>query len=114
MRQEVIELGKLGPLPSSVVALRDNLSDLIIQYERLIISIRKPLTDEEARVLTRMFGPDDGYGLAWILLGLIESAPGWPLWDTLQDSDNEWIELLRQRLRNAGRINPSGSPSAEL
>ena len=41
MREEVIELGKLGPLPSSVVALRDNLSDLIIQYERLIISRRR-------------------------------------------------------------------------
>jgi hypothetical protein len=114
MRQEVIELGKLGPLPSSVAVLRDNLGGLIFQYEKLIISIKKPVTDEEAIVLTGIFGPDDGYGLAWILLGLIESAPGWPLWDTLQDSDNEWIELLRQRLKNAGRIKPSGSSSAEL
>jgi hypothetical protein len=114
MRKEVIELGKLGPLPSSVDALRDNLGSLIFQYEKLIISIKKPVTDEEARLLTGIFGPDDGYGLAWILLRLIESAPGWPLWDTLHGSDNEWIELLRQRLKNAGRIKPSGISSAEL
>jgi hypothetical protein len=100
MRQEIIELGKLGALPSSVAVLRSNLDDLIVRYETLITSIGKPVTDEEARVLTRIFGPDDGFGLAWTLVGLIESAPGWPLWDVLRDSDNEWIRLLRRRLGN--------------
>jgi hypothetical protein len=75
MRQEVIELGKLGPLPSSVVALRDNLGGLIFQYEKLIISIKKPVTDEEARVLTGIFGPDDGYGLALDFVGLDRIGP---------------------------------------
>ncbi|MDB6032726.1 MAG: hypothetical protein JWM16_3064, partial [Verrucomicrobiales bacterium] len=33
--------------------------------------------------LVKVFGPDDYYGLAWSLLHLIESAPGWPLADCL-------------------------------
>jgi hypothetical protein len=44
-----------------------------------------------------LFGPDDCYGVAWTLLHLIESAPGWPLHDCLQDIRNEWTERLRLR-----------------
>ena len=76
MRQQVIELEKLGPLPSSDVAFRDNLQDLLHKYCDLIESIERPVTDEEAKVLVGIFGPDD----------LIESAPGWPLEDCLQDT----------------------------
>ena len=78
MRQAVLELGKLGPLPPSDQAVRENLQDLVEKYEKLIMSIEKPITDEEARVLVKVFGPDDCFGLVWPLVHLIESAPGWP------------------------------------
>jgi hypothetical protein len=51
MRQEIIELGKLGPLPPSDRAVRENLQELFDEYGMLIMSVRKPVTDEEARVL---------------------------------------------------------------
>lgn len=101
MRQEVIELGRLGPLPPSDVVVRENFDSLIDKYGQLLMSIEKPVTDEEARVLVKLFGPDDGFGLVWPLVSLVESAPGWPLADCLENIDNEWIRLLRQRVRNA-------------
>jgi hypothetical protein len=102
MRQEVIELRKLGPLPPSDRAVRENLQELFDKYHRLIMSVRKPVTDEEARVLITIFGSDDGFGLVWPLVHLIESASGWPLADCLRDTNNEWIQMLRQRLKNSG------------
>ncbi|HWO39032.1 MAG TPA: hypothetical protein VNO32_60430 [Candidatus Acidoferrum sp.] len=103
MRQEVIELGRLGPLPPSEKAGKENLQELISRYEKLIMSIEKPVTDEEARVLVTVFGSDDAFGLVWPLVALVESAPGWPLVDCLENTDNEWIQKLKQRLRNAAR-----------
>jgi hypothetical protein len=106
MRLEVIELGKLGPLPSSNVVLRGNLQGLVGKYADLISSIQNPVTDEEARVLVTIFGPDDCFGMEWSLVGLVESAPGWPLEECLQDTSNEWIQLLRTRVEKATRRPP--------
>ena len=99
MRTEVVELSKLGPLPASDkprVAL-------VKKFQDLITSIESPVSDEEARVLVTLFGPDECFGLAWALLHLIESAPGWPIADSLESSSGEWIDQLKQRLRNAGK-----------
>ena len=101
MRQEIVELGKMGPLPPSEKAVQENLQDLVDKYERLIMSIKKPITNEEARVLVKVFGTDDGFGLVWPLVSLVESAPGWPLADCLEDTDNEWIRMLKQRVKNS-------------
>jgi hypothetical protein len=101
MRQEVIELGRLGPLPPSDKVVKENQQELISKYEKLIMSIKQPVSDEEARVLVTVFGSDDAFGLVWPLLSLIESAPGWPLGDCLENTDNEWIRMLKQRLKNA-------------
>lgn len=103
IRQEVIELGRMGPLPESEKAVKENLQELISRYEKLIMSIKKPVTDEEARVLVTVFGSDDAFGLVWPLVSLVESAPGWPLAECLENNDNEWIRMLKQRLRNAAR-----------
>jgi hypothetical protein len=59
MRQQVIELGKMGPMPAEDVAVRDNLEDLLRRYGDLIDSIERPVTDDEARALVRIFGPDE-------------------------------------------------------
>jgi hypothetical protein len=101
MRQAVIELNKLGPLPHSDKVVRENLRQLVDKYAQLFASIRKPVTDEEARVLLTIFGPDDCFGLVWPLVSLVESAPGWPLVDSLSSTENEWIAMLRQRVENA-------------
>lgn len=93
MQQAISELEKLGPLPSS--KSRD--LTILKKYQELIASIRPPVTDEDARALVRLFGPDECFGLAWSMLHLVESAPGWPLVDCLEGSDNEWIVRLRQR-----------------
>jgi|SRR5215467_13636771 len=100
MRVEVIELGRLGALPPSDGAVAENLQELLDKYQNLIMSINKPVTDEEARVLVTVFGPDDCFGLVWRLVALVESAPGWPLADCLENASNEWIQMLRQRVKN--------------
>lgn len=102
MREKIKELAKMGPLPSSDIALRQDQEERIERYDTLIRSIRKPITDEEARVLVSLFGPDDCFEMAETLVHLIETAPGWPLWDCLENTNNEWIQVLRRRLENAG------------
>ena len=104
MRSEVIELGRLGPLPSYNSVLADpNGEALVNRYGNLIASIEPPVTDAEARVLVGIFGPDECFEVEWRLVHLIETAPNWPLSDCLMDSGNEWIALLKQRVENAKR-----------
>ena len=104
MRREIIELNELGPLPSWESVLADpNGAALVKKYQDLIESIRPPVTDEEAKVLVRIFGPDECFELEWPLVHLIETAPNWPLFDCLGDSDNEWIAMLKQRIENVDR-----------
>jgi hypothetical protein len=102
MRDQIKELARMGPLPSSEIGMLPDQRKRIERYGLLIASIRRPVTDEEARVLVGLFGPDDCFEMAETLVHLIESAPGWPLWDCLENTDNEWIQTLRQRLENAG------------
>lgn len=105
MRSEVIELRKMGPLPSckSVLASPDE-EALVNKYGKLIASIVPPVTDAEARVLVGLFGPDECFEIEWPLIHLIETAPNWPLSDCLVNSDNEWVALLKQRVKNANRL----------
>ncbi|MGO1080499.1 hypothetical protein [Inquilinus sp. CA228] len=97
MRNQVADLARLGPMPASRAVGEDE----VAEYQRLLEGIRPPVSDEEATVLCRLFGDDDFFGLAWALLHLIESAPGWPIPGCLLHSDNEWIQTLRQRLLNS-------------
>ena len=93
MRKEVQELSNLGPLPDCETVEEEQLN----RYESLLSRVAPPVSDAEARCLVHLFGPDECYGLAWTLLHLIETAPGWPLHDCLQDTDNPWSERLRLR-----------------
>ena len=74
VRDEVRELLKLGPPPSEEALIR-NPSPFLEKYEQLLSSIEKPVTDEEAKLLTGLFGVDGCFGLGWTLLHLIETAP---------------------------------------
>ena len=100
MRKEVQELVNMGPLPDCETVADAQLKT----YESLLSRVIPPVSNEEARGLVRLFGPDDCYGLAWTLLHLIESAPGWPLHDCLKETGNEWTERLRLRAERGSRV----------
>ena len=93
MQTPVEELVMLGPLPSS------EKSDIakLQKFETALAKIRQPISDDKARALVRLFGPDDCFGLAWCLLHVIETAPNWPLQDCLRLSGNEWVDRLKER-----------------
>jgi hypothetical protein len=93
IRHEISELVKLGEFPAS----RDVVLSVMEKQEQLLGSIVPPVTDDEARELIKLFGPDDYFGGAWTVLHLIESAPHWPLADCLSEESNEWILRLKER-----------------
>jgi hypothetical protein len=100
-RTEIQELLKFGSFPSEQQV---NL-DLIRQQEALVKKIKSPVTDEEAKALLTIFGPDDYFGLAWTLLHLIETAPNWPINECLVETSNEWVKRLKQRAQRGKAAN---------
>ena len=104
LREEVEQLKRLGPMPAdeSDEATQERIDD----YNHLVESVPKPVSDDEARVLVKLFPHGRGtfFGIAWGLLHLVESAPGWPLADALTDLDNWWIRYLRDRSVRGGRL----------
>jgi len=49
---------------------------IVERWQNLLAAVKTPVSDDEARALVRVFGPDDCFGLAWTLLHLIETAHG--------------------------------------
>ncbi len=106
MRDEVKQLLKLGPLPSTdevMAAASEQFDDKLKSFEKLTKAIAKPVTNEEACALVTLFGPDECFGGAWALVHLIESAPGWPIKECLKDDQNEWVRNLKERAIRGGR-----------
>lgn len=97
MRTAVRELVALGPFPDEDSATEDDLK----RRGELMEIISIPTTDGEACALVGLFGPDSCYEMAWTLLHLIESAPGWPLEGCLARYEGEWIDYLRRRASNS-------------
>lgn len=93
LRDEVRKLSAMGTLPAEMATSEE----VVGEYEDLILAISRPVSDEEARALATLFGPDGCFGLAQALVRLIESAPGWPLSDVLASPSNEWLSELRAR-----------------
>lgn len=100
MRAEVLCLQELGQLPLERTATVEQ----VRAVEALVKGLSKPATDEEARALVRVFRDDSCFGLAWVVLHFIESAPGWPLMDCLTEDSNEWIKELRERSIRGARM----------
>lgn len=97
IRTEIRELIALGPFPAS-----ENVnSETIRRQHELVQGIKPPVTNEEAKELLRVFGPDDYFGAAWTIVHLIESAPGWPIEECLAQVSNEWISRLKARAKPA-------------
>jgi len=96
VRPEVDALAALGPLPSEAVMTEE----IAASYQARMHAIKPPLSGAEARLLMASFGPDDGYGLAWTLLHLIETAPDErSMRSQPTEFDNEWVRLLWERSR---------------
>jgi len=102
IRKEIEEMSSLGPLPSE----DDPDVEVLKRYDTLYRAIIKPITDQEARTLVKLFGHDGCFGLASSIMHLIETAPGWPLDDCLTDLENEWIVELRDRCIRGGHLPP--------
>jgi hypothetical protein len=100
IRIEVLALRKIAPLPSE----DDATPDVVAPYEDLIRAIKPPVTDEEARLLVQVFGNDGCFGLAASLVQRIETAPGWPILESLKNLDNPWVVELIRRAKRGGKI----------
>ena len=98
MQTAVVELATMGSLPLSAGAD----PKIVERWQNLLAAVKTPVSDDEARALVRVFGPDDCFGLAWTLLHLIETPPNWPLHDCLSLDGSEWVECLKVRAQNAG------------
>jgi hypothetical protein len=96
VRRAVEELRRMGPLPSEKESI-ENPSTLLEKYQQLLLSIEKPVTDDEADILAGVFGVDDCFGLAWTLVHLIETAHKWSAENYSGNADDEWVKRLRDR-----------------
>jgi len=93
MQPAVERLVQIGPLRSSGTASIPELQEI----EALLAKVQTPIANDEAMALVRPFGPDDCFGLAWSLIHLIETAPGWPIANALYGLSGEWIDRLKMR-----------------
>lgn len=93
MRKAVKELLQHGPMPAETAADVETVEE----WEKLIHKIQPPISRYEAEALLLVFGTDSFFGLAWKLVDLIETVPGWPSTVHIPESENEWIQLLTLR-----------------
>jgi hypothetical protein len=96
MRACVKSFLALGPLPSENAA-----PDLLERHQEALLAISRPISLEEANALAQMFGPDYCFGLAWTLLHLIESAPGWAEDGKVPVGTAPGLSSLRHGIENA-------------
>lgn len=96
MQDPVRELVKLGPWPDEHKLDVETLK----KFQALLEEVETPISDEEACALLGVFGRGDAFGLAWSLVHVIETAPGWPIWNVLTDNGNEWVAHLARRSRH--------------
>ena len=93
IRRAVADFVEKGPLPAEDGATQEGIETL----EGLLKAIDEPVSDEEAQALLGTFGPDGCFGLAWLVLHLIESATSALSAEYSENSDNEWVKLLEER-----------------
>jgi hypothetical protein len=93
MRKAVKEMLRLGPMPAETAADVKTVE----QWEKLLHQIQPLVSKHEAEALLIVFGPDSFFGLAWTLVNLIETVPGWHSTVSIPESKNEWIQLLKIR-----------------
>ena len=91
------------PLRKVMEEVEDEVKDALSEHQLKIETIQimedelNDLSGANKPVEVKLFGPDDCFGLAWTLLHLIETAPGWPVESALVDLESKWIDRLRER-----------------
>jgi hypothetical protein len=98
MREEVKALVALGQFPPEQGAT----PGVVERHQLALEAIARPVSDDEACALVNVFGPDDCFGLAWSLLHLIETAPGWPIKIAIAEAKPLWAEELKDRCVRGG------------
>jgi hypothetical protein len=104
--EEVSRLVSLNPPPSEAAVETE-----ITQRQELIESFTPPVSLPEAILLANILGPDSCLGLAWSLVQLIDSAPGWSEEHVPPDSA-PFLSSLRIRLHNRNNTIPGASSCA--
>lgn len=94
----VRDLWKMAPLPPE----EDSSPEVIEKFQRLILAIQRPISDEDAKLLVEVFGEDGCFGLAASLVQRIETAPSWPIKECLTRIDNPWVSELILRANKGG------------
>jgi hypothetical protein len=95
MRTSVTNIVSLGRLPEERSASVAQLQ----AFEAALSSIERPVTDEEAMSLLQVLPntEESCFGLAWSVLHLIETAPGWPLKEAKLQCSNPWVASMLER-----------------
>ena len=103
MHSEFQNLLSLGPLPPESASASE-----IELRQTLIQRIDPPVSLPEAVALAGILGPDDCFGLAWTVVHLIESAPGWSA-AHVPTGQSPFLPTLIARSNNAVRgVSPIG------
>jgi len=95
MRDTVAELIAPCRLPAEVEGDVPRLQ----AFEAAIKLIDPPVSDAEALALLSVFPASAAscFGLAWSVLHLIETAPGWPIPEAKSQESNPWVQIMLQR-----------------
>jgi hypothetical protein len=102
VRAEVARLVELGRFPNEL----DVTEDEVQKREEPIRALSTPVSDAEARLLLGILGEDDFWGMAWSIVTLIESAPGYPDWEGIEQIVGDWRDTLWRRALKAGYTPP--------
>lgn len=103
IRHDVEKLAELGRFPDELEATDDD----VRAREQLLLALSPPTSDAEAALLLPLLGEDDLFGLAWSIITLVESSPGWPDWHGISRLPAEWREILSTAAMNAGHRPPA-------
>ena len=97
MRTEVTELVSLGRLPEDATASLPEVQSFEVALEK----IEAPVSNEEALALLCVLPVSQAscFGLAWSIVHLVETAPGWPLPQAKLQTANPWVKSMLERAR---------------
>ena len=95
MRTSVTRLISLGRLPEEATAEVAQLQE----FASVLKEIEKPVSNQEAVALLSSFPSGEGscFGLAWSILHLVETAPGWPCQEARLQRANPWVKTMLER-----------------
>lgn len=105
MQNAILELRDLGRMPDSIE--EKPTTEIVEKFENLLGKVKTPLTEEEVKILLKLFPKSTMYEVEWTLLHLVEtylieapsrSAEYRQL--VMMCSSDEWRETLQIRLDN--------------